>query len=170
MDAQKFLEGSNKRWDVIIVDLPDPNTLSLGKLYSRTFYRLALKHLMPTGVFVSQATSPFYATDAFWCIVNTMRSTTLIEGGPPIYVLPYRASVPSFGEWGFSMASKMPLLAKRVRLRTVETRYLNAKLLPTLFVFPKDIACRKTPINRLDNQVLVRLYEKDYSSFSYLKH
>ncbi|PIE66259.1 MAG: spermidine synthase [Deltaproteobacteria bacterium] len=168
-DAQKFLERSRERWDVIIIDLPDPNNLSLGKLYSRSFYRLLAKHLTPTGVVVTQATSPFYATKAYWCIVNTMRATDPIKGGPKLYVLPYRASVPSFGEWGFSMASKRPLDPTRIKLRGIETRYLTEPLLPSLFVFPKDIAWRKTPINRLDNQVLVRLYEKGYAGYNYAK-
>ena len=169
-DAQKFLETSKKRWDIILIDLPDPNNPSLGKLYSKSFYRLAAKHLMPTGVLVTQATSPFYATHAFWCIANTLAATDLTPGGPKLHVLPYRASVPSFGEWGFIMASKMPLDPKHIRLDGVKTRYLTPQLVPTLFVFPKDIAWRKTDVNRLDNQILVKLYEKDYAGSNYAKH
>ena len=31
----------------VIIDLPDPNNESLGKLYTRSFYRLVAKHLAP---------------------------------------------------------------------------------------------------------------------------
>lgn len=167
-DAQKYLEDSKERWDVIIIDLPDPNNTSLGKLYSRSFYRLVAKHLEPTGVFVTQATSPFYATEAFWCIANTIAASDFVEGGPKLYSLPYRASVPSFGEWGFVLGSLKPIAPERIRL-DVRTRYLSKQLIPGLFVFPKDIRGRKTPINRLDNQVLIRLYERGYKRYNYGK-
>ena len=42
-DAFKFLENSDTFYDVIIVDLPDPNNSSLARLYSREFYKTARK-------------------------------------------------------------------------------------------------------------------------------
>lgn len=163
-DARTFLESSRQRYDVVIVDLPDPNGLSVGKLYTRSFYRLIAQHLSPTGVMVTQATSPFYTTAAFWCIYNTVAAAD-IGGGAHLLALPYRASVPSFGNWGFVLASLRPLSPRMIRLE-VATRYLSADLLPTLFVFPKDIAWRKTPINRLDNQILVKLYRGGYRQYN----
>jgi len=165
-DALKFLERAERRYDVVIIDLPDPNNEGLGKLYSRSFYRLVARSLTPTGVMVTQATSPFYATAAFWCIHNTMAAATLSSaGGGQVNTLPYLASVPSFGQWGFVLGSLQPLAPARVRL-DVPTRYLTRQLLPGLFQFPRDIGPRKTPINRLDNQVLVRLYERGYRTFN----
>jgi spermidine synthase len=160
-DAFAYLAESADRYDVIIIDLPDPNNESLGKLYTTTFYRLVAKHLSPVGVMVTQATSPFYARHAFWCIHNTIAASRIASEGPALRPLPYRASVPSFGEWGFVMASLRPLKPEAIELRT-PTRYLSAELLPTLFVFPKDIGPRKTEINRLSTQPLVRLYRVDY--------
>jgi spermidine synthase len=165
IDALKYLEQSDTLVDVIIIDLPDPNTESLGKLYTRSFYRLVAKHLRPGGVLVTQATSPFYATDAFWCIVNTMTSTTLGTGGGRLHVLPYHANVPSFGQWGFVLASSLPLSAERIRL-DISTRHLSRDLLPSMFVFAKDIGPRSTPINRLDNQALVRLYDRGFQQYN----
>ncbi len=164
-DAQIFLENSAERWDLIVLDLPDPNNEGLGKLYSRSFYRLAAKHLTPRGLLVTQATSPFYATDAFWCIVNTLGAVTLTGDEGRLHVLPFHVNVPSFGEWGFVMASHAPLDPSRARLE-VDTRFLTPELLPTLFVFPKDIGPRPTPINRLDNQALVRLYNRGYRRYN----
>ncbi len=131
LDAQKFLERSAESWDVMIIDLPDPNNEGLAKLYSRSFYRLAAKHLSPGGLFVTQASSPFYATDAFWCVANTIAATTLSSAGGRLYALPYHADVPSFGEWGFVIGAPRPLIPARARLpRGLETRYLTAALLP----------------------------------------
>ena len=165
-DAQKFLERGERRYDVIIIDLPDPNNEGLGKLYSRSFYRLAAGSLTPTGVLVTQATSPFYATDAFWCIRNTMAAATLSSvGGGKLNTLPYYANVPSFGQWGFVLGSMKPLSPQRIRF-SVPTRHLTEEMLAGMFVFPKDIGPRQTPINRLDNQILVKLYEKGYRTYN----
>lgn len=164
-DAQKHLERSQARYDVIVIDLPDPNNESLGKLYTRSFYRLVAKHLSPVGVLVTQATSPYFATDAYWCIVNTLAAANLASAGPSLHVLPYHASVPSFGEWGFVLASLRPLAPERIRV-AVPTRYLTTPLARALFIWPKDIGPRQTPVNRLDNQVLVRLYERGYARFN----
>lgn len=165
-DAQKFLERSARRYGAILIDLPDPNNEGLGKLYSRSFYRLVAQHLAPGGVMVTQATSPFYATDAFWCIVNTIEATTLARGSSErLHALPYHANVPSFGEWGFVLAALRPLRPEGIRI-AVPTRYLTTALVPTLFVFPADIAHRPTPVNRLDNQVLVRLYEAGFRRYN----
>jgi spermidine synthase len=165
-DAQKFLESGDARWDVVIIDLPDPNNEGLGRLYTRSFYRLVARRLAPAGVLVTQATSPFYATEAFWCIVNTMASVTTNSEGGRLHVLPYHASVPAFGEWGFVLASPAPLAPEKIRI-DVPTRYLSQALVSTLFVFPKDIGPRDTPVNRLDNQVLVRLYEQGYKRYNH---
>jgi spermidine synthase len=165
-DAQKFLERHQDRYQVIIIDLPDPNNESLSKLYTRSFYRLVAQHLTSNGVMVSQATSPFYSTDAFWCIANTMASATVSRAGSRVQVLPYHASVPSFGEWGFVLGALRPLHPAYITLR-VATRFLTQELLPSLIAFPKDTGPRPTPINLLDNQILVRLYEQGYKRFNH---
>ena len=164
-DAQKFMERSERRYDAIIIDLPDPNNEGLGKLYSRSFYRLVARSLTATGVMVTQATSPFYATAAFWCIHNTMAAATLSSAGGKVHTLPYNANIPSFGQWGFVLGALNPLSPERIKFE-VKTRHLTPALIPGLFVFPRDIGPRQTPINRLDNQVLVKLYEKGYRTYN----
>ena len=51
LEQQRSGEGSEpfRPWDVIVIDLPDPNNLSLGKLYTRAFYRLVRAALAPDG-------------------------------------------------------------------------------------------------------------------------
>ena len=60
----EYLEKSEDMFDLIIVDLPDPNSESLNKLYSNIFYRMCGNHLKDDGVMVVQSTSPYYATKA----------------------------------------------------------------------------------------------------------
>ncbi len=141
------------RYDVIVADLPDPNNISLARLYSRGFYRLVRRRLAPGGVFVTQATSPYFARDAFWCIAAT------VEAAGFATVRPYHASVPSFGEWGFVLAADRPLNPAAVRLPAA-TRFLTDAVVPGLFAFPADLA-RPTPApppSTLDRPRVLGLY------------
>ena len=51
-DAYEYLETCNEQYDLIIVDLPDPNCESLNKLYSNIFYRMCGGCLKDDGVMV----------------------------------------------------------------------------------------------------------------------
>jgi spermidine synthase len=168
-DAAKFLEQSGETWDVIIVDLPDPNNLSLSRLYTTSFYRLAAQHLCTTGIIVTQATSPFYAPEAFWCIAETIRSAPVgPEGENRLNVYPYHAYVPSFGDWGFVMGSFRQIEPKNLQLTEgLSLRFLTQEILPTLFTFPKDtLAKSSVQANRLDDQMVVKYYRKGWKRFN----
>ncbi len=98
VDADKFLSRANGQWDVVIVDLPDPNSVELSKLYSKEFYG-KIKHILsPDGITVVQSTSPYHSKETFLCILRTMAAAGL-------GVVPYHDNVPSFGDWGWIMAS-----------------------------------------------------------------
>ena len=60
-DAMHWLEGNRARFDVVVVDFPDPATFSVGKLYTTRFYELLQGVLAPDGVVALQATSPLHA-------------------------------------------------------------------------------------------------------------
>jgi spermidine synthase len=160
-DALVFLRRDRSLFDVILMDLPDPNDIALGKLYTKDFFRLASRRLRRGGVLATQATSPFYAREAYWCIAKTMR-----ESLPGFSVAPYHAYIPSFGEWGFVLASSSPVDPASLRVE-VPTRFLNAGTVAGLFSFPEDLQPVETPVNRLDDQVLVRLYEKGWKRFNF---
>ncbi len=151
-DAYQFLEQNRELYDVIIVDLPDPNNDSLNKLYSNIFYRLCGNSLTEDGIVTVQSTSPYYATKAFWCIHETLKS----EG---FYVKPYHLQVPSFGDWGFNMASKKEL--DDTYPITVDTRYLTADNIDSLFEFGKDEVVTSNPgINSLSKPILIQYYSE----------
>lgn len=151
MDAYEYLKDVKKKYDLIVVDLPDPNCESLNKLYSNIFYRMCSNCLENDGVMVVQSTSPYYATDAFWCIKKTIES----EG---LNVLPYHLQVPAFGDWGFNMASKKEL--NKCLKFDVTTRYLSEDNVTALFMFGKDEINESVDINQLTKPVLMNYYNK----------
>lgn len=149
-DAFTYLINSQETYDLIICDLPDPNSESLAKLYSRAFYQLAYNHLTEDGMVVTQATSPSFTPNAFWCIHKTVQ---LVEFS---HIYPYHLNVPSFGDWGFILASKKNL-AFQFR-PDIPTRFLEASSFDHLFYFPKDIAQRDVLSNYLDQPIVMEYY------------
>jgi spermidine synthase len=152
-DAFAFLEASTDMFDVVIVDFPDPSNFSIGKLYTASFYALLDQRLSASGYAVVQTTSPLVARKSFWTVARTIEEVGLTAK-------PYHAHVPSFGEWGFILASRRPY-----RLPTAlpdGMRFLNLQSLPLLFDFPLDMARVEMPPNRLSNQVLVTTFEEEW--------
>jgi spermidine synthase len=125
----------NVIFDTIIVDLPDPSHPDLNKLYSVNFY-YRLNHLLNTdGVMVVQSTSPFHAQNAFISIGKTVKKANFKK------VEQYHQNVPSFGEWGWTIATKKGgSVSERLSQRSeilVDTIWLSAELLKGAFVFNK---------------------------------
>jgi spermidine synthase len=126
--------------------------VELAGLYSREFYTLAAARLAPGGLLVTQASSPFFARRAYWCIVHTLESASL-------HVYPYRSVVPAFGgEWGFALASPMPLEGRRVQV-TVPTRYLTGEMAGSLFLLPRDFGELRTRTSTLTHPHILEYYE-----------
>ncbi|MGK0391498.1 MAG: spermidine synthase [Maribacter sp.] len=159
-DAMVFLKENETLYDVIIADLPDPTNDNLSRLYSEEFYKLVRKRLSPNGVFVTQATSPFHTTEAFWCIEATVESSGFE------HVYPYHSYVPSFGEWGFVLASNQELDYQNISFDGIETKFLSNDIVSKLFSFEKDIIVKDIFPNTLDGPILLDYYLKDWERWS----
>ena len=156
-DAFVWLGANTDTFDFAVVDFPDPTSYALGKLYTTAFYKLLERHLNENGLAVVQATSPLYARQSYWCVVTTIESSGLSAS-------PYHVYVPSFGEWGFVIASKRPYAAPPVKLSGL--RFVTTEILPSFFQFPPDMSRIQTEVNHLNNQILVRYYESEWREVS----
>jgi len=130
LDADMFLANVRGKWDLIVVDLPDPNSIELAKLYSVEFYRKVRRALAEDGLVVVQATSPFHAKETFLCIRRTMEAAR-------IATLPYHDNVPSFGDWGWLLGSPRPRIWLPVTSIPVETSYLTPEVFQRSRAFGK---------------------------------
>ncbi len=157
-DAALWLEASGDAlFDAVIVDFPDPSSFSLGKLYSVPFYRGLLRHVAARGMVVVQSTSPYFAPRAYWSI-----DATLKEAG--FHTWPYHAYVPSFGEWGFVLASQDAIFTPPERYR-LTMRFLDAETTREMFRFAADMPHPQVEANRLNNQSLVRYFDEDWHQY-----
>jgi spermidine synthase len=165
-DAWKYLENDQHLYDAIFIDLPDPNNTSLSKLYSSAFYSLVKQHLAQDGVLVTQATSPLYSRQAFWCIDKTLQLPAGEQVASEIWsTLPYHVHVPSFGEWGFVMAARKPLKPTAIQLAALKYQFLTPTMLPQLFDFPADMSQLPVETNHLINHPLLEYYEKGWKDW-----
>jgi spermidine synthase len=158
-DAFVFLEKNKLLFDLIINDLPDPNTIALSRLYSKQYYRLAKENLTSDGVMVTQATSPFFVKPAFWSIVKTIKAAGFD------YTYPYHTNVPSFGDWGFVLSALQPieLMPKRP---LEESLFLTNESMLAMFVFEKDLQQIEVDINQIDKPVILDYYLNSWRYFS----
>lgn len=153
-DAAIWLQNNQEMFDCVIIDFPDPSSFALGKLYSVPFYAMVKHHLAAKGLVVVQSTSPFFAPHAYWSIDATLRATGMRSW-------PYHAYVPSFGEWGFILASPQLDYAVPQSYR-LPLRYLNQETTRAMFSFPPDMPRLEMPPNRLNTQSLVHEFEQDW--------
>ncbi|SFE39368.1 polyamine aminopropyltransferase [Spirosoma endophyticum] len=156
-DAFSWIRQDTARYDVVIVDFPDPSNYSIGKLYSTTFYTELEKRLAPDGVFVVQSTSPYVARKSFWCIRNTLATVGF-------QTIPYHAYVPSFGEWGYVLALRNHHWRVDGPLPT-GLRYVNTQTIRDMLYFSPDMAEVPTAINKLNNQALVQSFEEEWAPY-----
>ena len=155
-DAFRWLRENARRFDVVLVDFPDPTNFAIGKLYTVSFYRELAKALAPGAVISVQSTSPLVAPRAYWTVATTLEAAGLTTRGYHVYV-------PSFGEWGFVLASNQPI--GRPDPLPAGLRFLTPQTDALAFVFPPDMARRPVPVNRLDNQALVREFEAEWAVY-----
>jgi spermidine synthase len=157
-DAYVWLGEDHGKFDAVIIDFPDPNNFALGKLYTTRFYRMLRRSLGPEAPVVVQSTSPLMARSSFWCVATTLEAAGFATRA-------YHVAVPSFGEWGYVLGRLTPFEVP-TRLADVPLAYLNDPVLPTLFVFPGDMSRVPTEVNRLDNQILVSYYDKEWKRWN----
>ncbi len=109
-DIREFLRDTNRVYDVIILDLPDPDVDELregddGLLYSKQFWQGLLNHRKPFGAIVSHAgpIAPGGDPDVRRAGLSWIQSVSQHLGDGRGY--PYHVTIPSFqGDWGFWMS------------------------------------------------------------------
>ena len=155
-DAYAWVRSRRDPFDVVLIDFPDPTNYSIGKLYSLGFYRNLRRILAPGGALSVQSGAPYVAPQSF-----AMIGATLAEAG--FAVRPYHAYVPSFGDWGFTLAGDAA--SNPPKAFPQDLRYIDAREERTLFDFPRDMLAKAPGINRLDNQLLVRTFTSEWRRY-----
>lgn len=134
-DGVEYVKNTNNKYDVIIVDSPDPEGPAKD-LFGEQFYKNVKKSLNYDGVMVCQSESPMLHRNI---IENTRR---MLKDNFKI-VKTYIAFVPTYpgGLWSFTMASDVydPSNINVDRLPN-NTRYLTKEIVKSCFELPNFIS------------------------------
>jgi len=149
-------------YDVIIVDLPDPSHPDLNKLYSARFYAKLKTLLTGDGAMAVQSTSPYHAKKTFLSIGKTIHYAGFK------HVEQYHHNVPSFGEWGWTIATKNGISAKARLIQketlAVDDGWSTKGVLLAAFEFNKHFFDRLDTIkvNRINNQAAYQYHKEGW--------
>lgn len=156
------LIAQQKKYDLLIVDLPDPSHPDLNKLYSTTFYKKLRQLMSGDGAISIQSTSPYHARDAFLTVGVTLRAAGFAS------VERYHANIPSFGEWGWTIGTVKGAPAS-VRIadklwQMPENSLIGEKFILASFEFPQGLIEKEKSLtaNSLDSNLLYVLHEKSW--------
>jgi len=147
-------------FDTIIIDLPDPSHPDLNKLYSKRFYEKTKQLLSGSGAMVVQSTSPYHAKNAFLSIGKTVKAAGYI------HVEQFHQNIPSFGEWGWTIATKNGNSAlyrlNQTHSLPVKTSWLTPELIKSSFNFPLNFFANldSININTLSSHSLYQYHQK----------
>lgn len=154
----RHLEARKNKYDVIIIDTPDPVDLETNRYYTKEFYELCFRALVPNGVMVTQAGSPYYATKAFQAISNVMKNIGFTT-------LPFHNQVLSMGEWGWIIGakslSKVALTdsVKKMEFESVDTKWINNEAMQMMLAFGKPyVISDSIEINSLKKPIIHEYY------------
>ncbi len=143
MDARTYLEETDKRFDVMIGDLPEPVEEGPSRrLFTWQFYQLVKTRLYNEGILALQGGDFSIAfMEAHGAIYNTIRQVMS-------NVQSYRAYIPSFNtDWSFIVASQDGSLSgfdtseidRRAEQRNLELDYYDSITHRGMFAVSKDI-------------------------------
>ncbi|MEM9022148.1 MAG: polyamine aminopropyltransferase [Bacteroidota bacterium] len=159
-DAFNYLADTDRYFDVIIADFPDPRTIELNRLYTLEFYKLCRKRLRPAGVMITQAASPYYTTRAFKTIDATMAAAGFAT-------IPIHNHVYTFGEWGWVIGAKaIPKAELKPRLQAMrfddlDTRWISNEAMTMMTSFGGDLVpVDSVEVNAIHHPVLYKYYHE----------
>ena len=137
-DGKKFIEESEEKFDIIILDLSDPVGPAV-ELFQKPFHQKVFDRLNDDGIMVAQSESPFYNAET----VRQMHAN-LREIFPIVSM--YYCFMPIYpsGIWSFAYCSKKYDAVKdfdqaRYDSLNLTTRYYNDKVHHGAFMLPTPL-------------------------------
>ena len=130
MDGRLFLKTSKAKFDVIIINLPDPFTAQLNRFYTQEFFLEAAEKLSPGGVLSLQVTgAENYISqelaDLLRCLEKTLRAVFPQVVGIPGETVHLLAS-----NRDGSLTRSPSVLMTRMRERRIHTQYFREYYIP----------------------------------------
>jgi len=130
VDGRRYLLATDARFDVIILNAPDPETAQLNRFYTVEFFRSARSHLAHGGVLAlelraSEETISPNLAEFLRCIQRTLQAVF-----PHIAVLPGETLHFFASVQGDSLTENPQTLIARLKERKLQTDYVREYFIP----------------------------------------
>ena len=145
-------------YDVVLVDLPDPDATETAKLYTVELYGMVGRLLADGGRMAVQAGSPFFAPRSYWSIVESVEAAGLAA-------TPYHVDVPSFGDWGFVLAGEGERPPLTVAADAPALRFLTPAVLAASATFAPDRLPDDVEASTLLDPVILRYQREEWVGY-----
>lgn len=129
-DGRLFLQTAQDRFDVVIVNVPDPSNAQLNRFYTAEFFQAVREHLAPGGLLALQLhSSEDYISPELAAFLRCMERT-LYAVFPRIAVIPgeflhvFAAVDPA------SLTEDSQVLISRLKSRGLQTQYVREYFIP----------------------------------------
>ena len=153
-DGRKYIRETTEKYDVIIIDVPDPTTSQINRFYTLEFFKECLRVLKPDGV-ISFGIAHYenYVSEGIVKILSTT-SQTLRECFKNILIVP--AGRVYFIASNNNMSSEIADELERLQIQTryVRRGYLNSIMTPDRLADIKEATSHQSHINKDFNPVL----------------
>lgn len=154
-DGRAFLQNSNGRYEVIILNLPEPATAQINRFYTREFFLLAKEHLRSGGVFSFSIPSSenvigpelqHFLSSLYYTLTNVFPEVKVVPGGRNVFLASMNPLTLDQEELGRRIVA-LKLLTRHLEPRALESRlhplrvdYLNKKLASGLHRINSDLS------------------------------
>jgi spermidine synthase len=129
-DGRYYLKSASNAFDVIIVNVPDPQTAQLNRFYTAEFFRSARDHLAPGGLLALELPSSEEAISPGLAEFLRCINRTLQEVFPYVVALPGE-TIHFFAATRSDVLTDDPqTLIARLQERNLKTRYVREYFIP----------------------------------------
>ena len=159
-DLLAYISSTDSKYDAVFIDLPDPRTIETNQFYTTEFYLFIDGIMKENGLMITQAGSPYFATQAYYSIEETIRFAGF-------QTLPIHNQILTLGEWGWFICSNtMSTFEMKDKLVSgdgidVDTKWFNSESAKLVASFGKSASDSiNVAINTLANPVIYKYFLK----------
>jgi len=123
LDGRYFLKTTKEKFDVIIINLPDPSTALINRLYSQEFLKEIKAHLAPYGILATHlSSSPNYLNQELENLQTSLYNT-IKQTFPYLIILPEDTNffIASQGNLNYDPE----LLIQRLKERNIKNNFVT---------------------------------------------
>lgn len=125
-DTRFYLKNTAMKYDVVIVNLPDPVNAQLNRFYTREFFAEAHKVLRPNGVFSIRISAPPNIIGTLYGeLLHTVRAS-LTQAFDNVFVLPASQMTYIASDHTVDVLNIRSVLKSAIETRKLDLQYVNS--------------------------------------------